>query len=359
VKLRYWLALACAVPLVGPGAAWADVVKKASKEPISFGALRSAAMDEVRGQALAWLKASGKADAAAQKEFDALWAREELPLLDRVAGTFALGDAEAAKLLTEARDPVTPAPMAVPALLKDAKRPVFFRANLALAYAKALANRRIYEEALDSLKTVKPEQVVDPGAYFFHRAVAEHALLLKNDAQRSIIGVVEDVADAPERYRTVAVLMLLDMKDWKEKDLGEIARKMDNIERRLKLARGGPKTQKIQKDVVARLDELIKKLENQQNGSCQCNGGACPSGGQKDGGGASPNSPMNDSNIATNSGPGQVDNKRLKGLAEQWGKLPEKERAKALADLTRDAPPRYREVIENYFKKFAESRANP
>jgi len=358
VKLRYWLALACAAPLVGLGAARADVVKKANKEPISFGALHSASPEEVRAQAQAWLKSAGKA--GAQKEFDALWAREELPLLDRVAGTFALGDAEAAKLLADARDPVTPAPMAVPAVLKDAKRPAFFRANLALAYAKALANRRVYEEALETLKTVKPEQVVDPGAYFFHRAVAEHALLLKNDAQRSIIGVVEDVADAPERYRTVAVLMLLDMKDWKEKDLGEIARKMDNIERRLKLARGGPKTQKIQKDVVARLDELIKKLENQCNGSCQCNGGACPSGGQKDGsGGASPTSPMNDSNIAQNGGPGQVDNKRLKGLAEQWGKLPEKERAKALADLTRDAPPRYREVIENYFKKFAESRATP
>lgn len=65
---------------------------------------------------------------------------------------------------------------------------------------------------------------------------------------------------------------------------------------------------------------------------------------------------MKDSNIANNSGPGNVDqNKRLRGLAEQWGKLPEKERAKAMADLTRDMPPRYREVIETYFKKIAQS----
>jgi hypothetical protein len=48
----------------------------------------------------------------------------------------------------------------------------------------------------------------------------------------------------------------------------------------------------------------------------------------------------------------------LKELAEVWGKLPEKDRAKAMAELTRDMPPRYREVIEKYFKKLAES-GNP
>ena len=50
--------------------------------------------------------------------------------------------------------------------------------------------------------------------------------------------------------------------------------------------------------------------------------------------------------------------KKLKELAEVWGKLPEKDRAKAMAELTRDMPPRYREVIEKYFKKLAES-GNP
>ena len=60
--------------------------------------------------------------------------------------------------------------------------------------------------------------------------------------------------------------MALDMVAWKDKDLGSIARKMDNIERRLDLSRGGPKTQKLQKEVVARLDELIKEMENQSKG---------------------------------------------------------------------------------------------
>jgi len=43
----------------------------------------------------------------------------------------------------------------------------------------------------------------------------------------------------------------------------------------------------------------------------------------------------------------------MKELAEVWGKLPEKDRAKAMAELTRDMPPRYREVIEKYFRELS------
>jgi hypothetical protein len=243
----------------------------------------------------------------------------------------------------------------VPAVFKDEKQPAFYRANLALAYAKALSNRRIHEEALDALRLVKPENVVDPAGYFFLRAVAEHALLLKNEAFRSIVGVVEDVADAPDRYKIVTLLMLYDMQTWKDKDLGWIARKMDNIERRLELARGGPQTQKMQNEVVRRLDEIIKELENQQKGNS--NGGACPNGGQpSEGGGANPTQPQRDSYPGQNPGRGVVDQKRLQNYAQQWGKLPDKDRAKAMAELTRDMPPRYREVIESYFKKIAQSQ---
>ncbi len=65
---------------------------------------------------------------------------------------------------------------------------------------------------------------------------------------------------------------------------------------------------------------------------------------------------MQDSNIATNGGPGRVDDKKLKEIAEQWGKLPEKDRAKAMVDLVKDLPPRYREIIENYAKTLAKGQ---
>ena len=46
--------------------------------------------------------------------------------------------------------PTTPAPTEVPAMLKDKKKPAFFRNNLALAYGKALTMRKVYEEALEA-----------------------------------------------------------------------------------------------------------------------------------------------------------------------------------------------------------------
>jgi hypothetical protein len=67
---------------------------------------------------------------------------------------------------------------------------------------------------------------------------------------------------------------------------------------------------------------------------------------------------MRDSNIATNSGPGQIDAKKIKDLAEQWGKLPPREREANMRELTRDMPQRYREVIQEYFRKLSVQDSN-
>ena len=234
--------------------------KKAVREDSSFGALKAADAAEAKKQAQTWLKATGKADAA---RFNAIWSADR-PLIDKVSATLELGSPEAVALLKQARDDAAPAPIEVPALLKDAKKPAFYRANLALAYAKALTSRKVYEEALESFAAVKPEDVVDPSAYLFHKAVCEHALMLKDRADSTIDRLLVDAGDAPERYRMVAALMHFDMLTWQDKDLGWIARKMDNIQRRLDLKRGGKQTQKMQKEVLVRLDEMIKELENQQ-----------------------------------------------------------------------------------------------
>src|SRR2546430_9261427 len=180
--------------------------------------------------------------------FDAVWSRKDKPVLDRLAATLEMGDKDAAALLKRSRDANALAPTALPEVLADAKRSQFFRANLALAYARNLANRKVYEEALETLKLFKAEQSVDPASYLFFRAVAEHGLLLKKDANDSIARLLDDVPSAPERYKAVPALMPFDMVSWQDKDLSAIARKMDNIQRRLDLARGGQQTQKIHKE---------------------------------------------------------------------------------------------------------------
>src|SRR5436190_2732643 len=123
-----------------PGTA-AERQSSLKKEAYTFGTLSSPSEVAVRVQAANWLKEAGKYDASRQA-FDALWADKDATLLDRVSGTLSLGDPAAAKLLAEARDPLSAAPTALPAVLQDTTKSNFYRANLALAYAKALSNRK-------------------------------------------------------------------------------------------------------------------------------------------------------------------------------------------------------------------------
>ncbi len=316
-----------------------------------FGSLRAVTPDAARTKVDAYLKAAGKFDAAA---VDAVWSRAERSLVDRVADALAVGDAEVAAVLADARNPDSPAPLVAPAVLRDTKRDAFFRANVGVAYAKALAAKRVYEEALDALAPVPPEQAVDPAAYYFYKAVAEHALIKREQATQSITRLLDDVADAPDRYKMVATLMFFEMQNWAKdpKDLSNIGRLMDNSGRRLDLARAGEKTQDIQKKIVFRLDEIIKEMENQSKGGGQSNGGNCPNGGNGAPGGntTNPNNPANDSVIMGGAGQGKVDEKRLRQYAESWGTLPAADRAKAIQEITRDLPPKYKPIIEEYFK---------
>lgn len=255
---RLWVSVASLALLLSVGG-----VAFGNDQKSGFGALETVSADAAKSKLTAWLKEVGKSDAATTAKLDAIWKENHRSVLDRVADSFALGDPVAAQILAEARDPLAPAPVVLPAVFKNEKTSAFYRANLALIYSRALINRRVYEEALTTLKMFGPDQTVDPAAHLFHRAVCEHAMQHKPEANKSIVRLLEEgAAISPDRYKTVATLMLLDMHTWKDKDLGDIARKMDNIERRLDIARGGPETQRQQKEVLNRLDELIKKLEN-------------------------------------------------------------------------------------------------
>jgi hypothetical protein len=235
----------------------------------TFGVLQAPSEVQVRVQAANWLKEVGQYDAK-RVNFDAIWAAADKSLLDKLSETFSLGDADAAKVLADAKNASASAPTALPEVLSNTKKPAFFRANLGLAYARALINRKVYEEGLETLKMVKAEQTIDPASYLFFKAVAEHGQMDRSAANETIARLLDDVPSAPERYKMVAALMHFDMLGWTDRGvldkLAGIGRKMDNVQRRLALERGGKKTQKQQKDIVARLDELIKELENAQSG---------------------------------------------------------------------------------------------
>lgn len=351
-------------------------VASSQERGASFGALDSMSPAQAKTKLAAWLKEVNKADAANLQKLDAIWKDNTRSMLDRVADSFALGDPLAAQLIEEARNPAAPAPIVLPDVFKNDKRPVFYRANVGLIYARSLINRRVYEEALETLKLFNADQVIDPAAFLFHRAVCEHALQRKPEATKSITRLLEEgSAISPERYKTVATLMLLDMHTWKDKSLDDIARKMNNIERRLDIARGGPETQRQQREVLNRLDEIIKKIENQNKNKKKGDGppkdgkpgdgppgdgqgDECPDGGSKPGQGSGPpkgtnpsQSPAQDSANAGGNSTGDVDQAKFKKLVADWGRLPPAEQRRALQELVQAMPPRHREAIVNYFQR--------
>jgi len=357
--MRRTAAVALTLALCGGSLLAADVEKKSTP---AFGVLQSVAPDVAKAQALEWLKSAGKTDDASLKAFDAIWAADR-PMLDKIADTFCLGNPDAAKLMADARNPDAAAPQEAPALVADEKQSPFFRANFALVYAKALSTRHVHEQVLDTLKGVKADQTVDPASFFFTKAVSEHALIMKDQALDSIDHLLADVADTPERYRTVGALMVFDMMNWKDggqdiaSRLDPLTRKMKAIKDRLDLSRGGEKTQKMEKDVVFRLDEVIKELENQQKNKGQGQGqnsGNCPPGGDKPGDKPSDNvtstRPQEDSLGGNGKGEGKIDMKKLNDNAKEWGKKNPKERAEAMRDMTRDLPPELRDTVERFFK---------
>ncbi len=324
----------------------ADPVKKPA---FGFSTMKPATPEAAKAKAEAWLKSVGKFD---QKKFDDVWKDENRSVLDRTADSLALGNTEVEALLKNVRQPDF-VPAEAPAVLKDVKQDDFFRANVAVAFARTAAGKKVYEEALDALRAVNPEFAVDPASYFFFKAVAEHATMKKEQATGTIVKLLDDVAECPARYTMVATLMFFDMQNWAAdpKDLTNIERLMDNSGRRLDLARGGEKTQDIQKKIVFRLDELIKKLEDdakKQQG--QGDGDGKPGSGAPGGNNTKPNNPATDSVIMGGSGPGSVDPKVLRQIAENWGTMPADKRAQVVKEITRDLPPKFEPMIKNFFE---------
>lgn len=350
MKIRQLLAAtALSTGLVAIQVAPAVAAEPTKKPVFGFSTLKAVTPEVAKAKAEAWLKTVGKFDQAA---FNKIWADESRTILDRTADSLALGNTEAATLLTNIRKADAAAPSETPALLLDAKQDTFFRTNIALAFAKAAASKKVYEEALEALNLATPEAAVDPAALYFFKAVAEFSTMRREAASGSVIRLIDDVVDAPDRYKRIAIEMFFEMQNWSPdpKDLSNIERLMDNSGRRLELARGGEKTQTIQKKIVFRLDELIKELEN-KNKDGQCNGGNCPNGGKPGSGNTlQPKQNAPDSVIMGGGGAGNVDEKKLRQIAEEWGSLPADKRAKIVDEITRDTPAKFKPLIDEYFK---------
>jgi hypothetical protein len=192
------------------------------------------------------------------------------------------------------------------------------------------------------LGNLRPAEVVDPASLLFYQAVSYHSLLDRDAAVQSIRELLDGAEQSPRRYVAVAKMMHEDLKGIKEDSLDHIARRMEDVRRRLDLGRAGKKVLEVEDGVIASLDKLIKRLEEQQKKQQGAGGG----------GAMQPSSPAPDSQILGGKGRGEV-NKKNVGSKSGWGDLPPKQREEALQQIGREFPAHYRDLIEQYFRKLA------
>ena len=213
---------------------------------------------------------------------------------------------------------------------------------------KELTYQKDYEGSILQLKTIVPTKE-QYNEYCFLMAVNYFALNNKTEAEKWIWNLKGSFEPITRRHLIMALSMEYDMQNWKKDDLADIERDMRMSADKLDLARAGERTQKIQADIVAKLDKLIKEKEGGGKDGSKAEQDAQANKG-KVGPGDKPNGPAPDSNVMGGSGSGRVDEKKLREVAEQWGTLPPEKRAKVVQELTRDLPEKYRPMIEEYFK---------
>lgn len=183
----------------------------------------------------------------------------------------------------------------------------------------------------------------------FFRSVNYMRLNNKREALKAIENL-EFLQNVPERYLIVAGLMKHDLALWKndDDDLGDIAREMTKVKDRLSNGNASKTTKKIGDDIVARLDKIIKDAEDNKKKQDDQQQQAQQKEIQR------VQNPAENPIIGGETGPGNVDNKRIKNLVEKWGSMPPREQARALQDITRGMSVRHREGIENFFRNLAQ-----
>jgi len=291
-------------------------------------------------------------DEAAKLKIEALWPDDAQPLdggelLDRLTASLAVVEPKAAEVVTAVRQNSLALAAPKPALLADESLPPLVRDNLRLLVGRWLAQHDLVDESLEVLKDVGTDNVADPATLLFYQAVGQHRLLKKDECLAAVTKLREREDELPRRYVTLARLMEADIKPLKEDSLDEIARMMDDIRRRLALARAGKVVRDEEDSVVAKLEKMIDDLEQQRQMRQRQRQQARNRGGRQ------PNNPMQDSQRAELKGAGEVDPKNL-GKRDGWGNLPPKERQEVLQQIGRELPAHFRETIEEYFKRLAQ-----
>jgi hypothetical protein len=269
-------------------------------------------------------------------------------VLDRLAACLAKADDRVSVLVDYCTGVSKPGPLPEFDWLADSDTPVLVRHNMRLYLARWLVQQGYYDQAIAWTEGLDTDDVVQPESLLFYRAVAHHRLVEPDEADAALSQLLEREDDLPNRYQKLAGLMRQDLSGLEDESLDHIARRMEDVRRRLAQGSSGQHVQKVENGVIESLDKMIKKLEDQMQQSQS----SSSAGGQPNG------APMQDSQIAELKGPGKIEPRDI-GRRAGWGNLPEKDREKAMQDIGREFPSHYREVIEEYFRRLAAEESEP
>ncbi len=300
---------------------------------------------ELRAQVLAWLE-STSANAETRERVAGEWPAAEPPTvldrLDYLVATFALADSRVAGMLDSlaAESVVRTAPDA--GWLADSSTPQLVRNNCRLYLGRWAVQQQLYDEAFEYLDGLTTDAVADPAGLLFYQAVAQQRLLQKQPALQSLQMLLAGSQYVPRRYLAIAELMRSDLASLEPDSLDHIARRMDDIRRRLQFGRADKKVQEIESGVIDSLDKLIEKAQQQQQQGQQSGSPSSSQIGQ----------PAPDSRFLPGKGAGEVTKKNI-GDQSGWGNMPPKQREAALQQIGREFPAHYREAVEQYFRRLA------
>lgn len=310
--------------------------------------------EELRQAVDEWLAYQGLDQTPLVDAVAPFWKFESKPsaeqLFDSLMRTFYLADDDVRHLVDRCRE-IQYGPEALqlqlPTTERMAKEPLLGH-NVKYFLARHLSILTAYNEAVGLFREIDPSYLVDPAGFFFHRSVCEHHLLQREEGLQSLEALLNRTEDLPLRYQTLGELMLDDLQKVKEKSLGEVARQMRDVERRLNLNRTDEDVQDVENKIVETLNDLIKQMEDQQQQQSQSRGTAS--------GSSAPDQGASDSYLGGVKGEGLTDKKEI-GNKDNWGDLPPKSREAAKNLLDRQFPAHYREAVEAYLKKLAERPA--
>ena len=242
-------------------------------------------------------------------------------------------------------------------LIANGALPGWIKPELQLAFCRRLIQNNWIDEAWSRLQTLELDSLSDPSSWLFSAAVCQHFLLQKQPCVESLKKLLERESEIPTRYAITAKLMLTDIEPLKENSLDEVARMMNDVERRLALGRTGKQVRDQEQAIVEKLDKLIDQLEQQQQQQQkQRQQQQQQQRQQQKHQHQQPQQQQaaDDSMPGGGDGQGAVDDKDI-GDKSGWGNLPPAARQEALQSMTKDLPSHYREVIEAYFKRLSKT----